>query len=671
MSSEGDDMRSRGEEMRHVLLIGLVTGVLAMTTTGVASAQDDAEPRVILSPPRYELERVEIPEAGVAMLLPMDWDVDIRMQEGEFQLPPEYTDAGPIESLEIVYAEGGTGDWCSLTSYEGNPLSPEEHAKWDRVRLETGSQEDMDASDSIWVIGDELGHMTKLTASSGIGAVQEFVWDLGTTRYELLCASMFAANPSWQTIADSIEPTDADASAGPVSIELVGELQRVEVPEAGIAVSFPADWDVEVKMEPQEVALPPGYEDAPPATEWSVVYAPMPEAAGWCSLVMFTDMPMPFEEWADGLIPSSDAKAEGRPVSVDTVQLPIGEAIRIHDEYVENEYIFSTLYLFETGGSYYWLGCAQGTPAEDYWLSIAETLETLDPLADETDGAADEQVVEVPEAGIAVTFPAEWTVEIEMTEDEFASSDPDRPPVTYLSVLYAERSDGPWCQLYRYEWAGGDLLAFADTVVENYRADHGDDATADVSSIELAVGDAARVELVDPAQGQALLYYVFESEAAIFDLMCMGAETDPPAMDEIAQTLAWTTSVDGPTPEPGVEVESAAAVSGFGGEVEVADGLIMSADCELAAWVAFGDGSFREWLDCTLSDAPVAQPEWQGVRPHELLTVRGGECEWTSDYWAVTDGSEVWANSYELTITPDGRVFGSSFYAPELLECSD
>ncbi len=205
----------------------------------------------------------------------------------------------------------------------------------------------------------------------------------------------------------------------------------------------------------------------------------MPEASGWCSLVMFTDMPMPFEEWADGFIPYPGCGAESRPVSVDTVELPIGEAIRVHDEYVEDEFIFATLYLFETGGSYYWLGCAQGAPAEDYWLSIAETLE---PIGDEADGTTDEQVVEVPEAGIAVSFPAEWTVEIEMIEKELASdrmrSSADQLPERALRGAWRRQLVSVAAQ----REGGGDLLAFADTVGESYLAEHGDEATDDVST---------------------------------------------------------------------------------------------------------------------------------------------------------------------------------------------
>lgn len=190
-----------------------------------------------------------------------------------------------------------------------------------------------------------------------------------------------------------------------------------------------------------------------------------------------------------------------------------------------------------------------------------------------------------------------------------------------------------------------------------------------------AVSGRPNRERAGPGQvgqcGRVLLYHVFESERALFNLACMGAADDMPVMDGVADTLAWAETTDGPSSVPGLEVESADAVSGFGSEVEVADGLLMRADCELAVWVAFSDGTFREWLDCALSDEPVAAPESQGVRPDELLTVRGGECEWTSDYWAMTDGSEIWADSYQLTITPGGHVFGSSFYGPEMLECSD
>ncbi len=156
-------------------------------------------------------------------------------------------------------------------------MSPEEHASGTQPRSSAAARGTA-ASDSIWVIGDEIGHMMELTPGSGFGAVQEFVWDMGTNRYPLACASSFAANRSWPTIADSVERTDADASVEPETVEptdadasvepTIGRADRRPPAHRGAGGRhrglFPADWDVEVKMEPQEVALPSEYEDAPP-----------------------------------------------------------------------------------------------------------------------------------------------------------------------------------------------------------------------------------------------------------------------------------------------------------------------------------------------------------------------------------------------------------------------
>ena len=81
------------------------------------------------------------------------------------------------------------------------------------------------------------------------------------------------------------------------------------------------------------------------------------------------------------------------------------------------------------------------------------------------------------------------------------------------------------------------------------------------------------------------------------------------------------------------------------------------------------DGSAREWLACTLNDAPLDVPEQQGVRPTEVITEAGGECIWRSDYWYQTDRSQIAASAYELTVTPGGQVFGWSDYPAQPLEC--
>jgi hypothetical protein len=37
----------------------------------------------------------------------------------------------------------------------------------------------------------------------------------------------------------------------------------------------------------------------------------------------------------------------------------------------------------------------------------------------------------------------------------------------------------------------------------------------------------------------------------------------------------------------------------------------------------------------------------------------------------VTDGSDVYALSYQVTVSPTGQVSGSSTYGAELLECAE
>lgn len=42
---------------------------------------------------------------------------------------------------------------------------------------------------------------------------------------------------------------------------------------------------------------------------------------------------------------------------------------------------------------------------------------------------------------------------------------------------------------------------------------------------------------------------------------------------------------------------------------------------------------------------------------------------WRSDYWYQTDRSEVVASSFEITVTPTGRVYAMSTYPAEPLDC--
>lgn len=95
----------------------------------------------------------------------------------------------------------------------------------------------------------------------------------------------------------------------------------------------------------------------------------------------------------------------------------------------------------------------------------------------------------------------------------------------------------------------------------------------------------------------------------------------------------------------------------------------MRADCPLLVRYLTADGSATEWQVCQLNDEPVMVPEFQGVPPTTTITYGGGECVWLSDYFGNTSGADVHAATWEVTVTPAGRVFAISTYPAEPLAC--
>jgi hypothetical protein len=283
-----------------------------------------------------------------------------------------------------------------------------------------------------------------------------------------------------------------------------------------------------------------------------------------------------------------------------------------------------------------------------------------------------DQRVEIPDAGLAMTVPADWTVQHKRDPIE-----PALPPeyadvsaaVGWSVLTVSMPGTEGFCGLTMYE----DMpMGFEDWALYGEPEAHG----TFTSRVELPIGDAVR--LVDDPEAYPddrvipFLHptmYVFESGGTLFEFGCLSAEPS----DDLWMSLAETIEPLGglPPSTDAAVIASLDLVAGFDSVVEVADGLFMSADCELALWVAYEDDTFKEWLACELGDEPVDDPEEQGNPPTETVTTTGGACEWVSDYWAVTDGSEVWADGYEMTVTPEGRVFGSSTYGSDMLDCSD
>ena len=166
--------------------------------------------------------------------------------------------------------------------------------------------------------------------------------------------------------------------------------------------------------------------------------------------------------------------------------------------------------------------------------------------------------VEVPEVGIAMAFPPEWDVEIEMDYDENEPGDPD---TGYWTVLYADGGGATWCDMTMNASRMGDLAGLAALTAENFAASLGEAASAQANPVRLTVGDGYRVDVQDPDEGRFTTIYIFDSETARYSMVCMTDERDEGDWMDIAETIEWlpedgiieppgTEPVDEPQPEP-------------------------------------------------------------------------------------------------------------------------
>ena len=152
----------------------------------------------------------------------------------------------------------------------------------------------------------------------------------------------------------------------------------MEVPAAGVAVAFPADWAVDVEMrEGQDWGLAERYADAAPLRFWSVLYG-SPGGRPWCDLTWYPEHPMTLAEHAVEyeLLMTPTLSDVERTIEVTPVELPAGEAFRfvIYNEPTGD---YGTVYLLESEAGRYFLQCVSDERAADDWRSIASSLEWI------------------------------------------------------------------------------------------------------------------------------------------------------------------------------------------------------------------------------------------------------------------------------------------------------
>ena len=176
--------------------------------------------------------------------------------------------------------------------------------------------------------------------------------------------------------------TSASAAAEAVPI-LTDEpaLERVEVPEIGLAAAFPADWNVRAPMTPRESWYDVSADDETPVYAWSGIFA-LGDEGRWCGLDRFEDFPWTLDEHATFLEQwHVSASLYGRNGGYEAVELPAGPAWRIdvNDERKERS---SRLYLLEHGGDHILLTCSDTLGSTEDWLPIAESIELGPRTAD-------------------------------------------------------------------------------------------------------------------------------------------------------------------------------------------------------------------------------------------------------------------------------------------------
>jgi len=194
--------------------------------------------------------------------------------------------------------------------------------------------------------------------------------------------------------------------------------------------------------------------------------------------------------------------------------------------------------------------------------------------------------VEVPEAGIAVSLPPDWDVNIEMAYDEM---DPGDPATGYWNVLFASAEGGAWCEVTWYLAAEGLLPGLAALTADNFAEELGGDATAQATPVELAIGEAYRVDVQDPAEPSYTSIYMVDGEAGRYNMNCMAHARDARDWMDIAETLEWLPD-EGDTepvvePDPDVDPEPVLLIKGYDLEFVTLDegisGMLLPSDWDI------------------------------------------------------------------------------------------
>lgn len=163
------------------------------------------------------------------------------------------------------------------------------------------------------------------------------------------------------------------------------------------------------------------------------------------------------------------------------------------------------------------------------------------------------QLAEIPEAGLVMSFPSEWAVDIEMRErEDFWLSElyPEAAPVVFWDVVYASLSGSPWCDITWYPDHPMSLAEYAEAYESLMTPDRTETRTIEVTPVEIAPGDAYRFDIYNQPSESYATVYLFQSGSSQYLLQCVGDTRDERDWLQFADAIELTSGVAGDGPEP-------------------------------------------------------------------------------------------------------------------------
>jgi len=343
--------------------------------------------------PEDQRQRIEVPAHGFAISFAADWVIEtpapdpldverLGMQAVLVSTGPE---DGPVCTVYVasgaitVSAERLLQPWLEEHGDPGEYYTTGDESTLLGAPAGFAYEDDEQALNAIWAIphgNDALVLACILSEDARYSFADGFWHDPGLFR-------AWGMRPIFSSIEVLPPSSPAPTPRTP------GQGGRVEVPEAGFALTFPEGWTifepgtsdferalarVDIYREELHTAIaagarPSGLEVGPPV-EWCTAdtmifpFSPLDAWIKWKEDASLEDI-VPF---LFGGMDDAD-----RP-EITYLELPAGQAARMD---VSDEATHLSIYLLREGNTFYRISCAGDEPPDDRWLSIAESFKFL------------------------------------------------------------------------------------------------------------------------------------------------------------------------------------------------------------------------------------------------------------------------------------------------------